>query len=103
MEKKSKGKVEENGRGLSVNFYSIRRSKSGGATLFHCVEELCEKYGYSKVDFVSEMLVAGILSSKTFRDDFEKMIKTQRVADGSECNPAFGLLVDRVRSMMIVK
>lgn len=86
---------------IATLFRSVKNEDEGGKILYRVVDVLSKRFGYKKVDFICDMLIAGCLSTNLISPDFEEFVEECRRGDcEGKGGPKFCMTVERVRGLL---
>lgn len=85
---------------LSVLFRRAGQEDTGGKVLYDAVDFFSKRYGYRKVDFVCELIIAGFLSLGYVSRDFEKLVAECRESKLGDGGTKLTVQVDKVRGLL---
>lgn len=86
---------------IAALFRSVKNEDEGGRILYKVVDTLSKRFGYKKVEFICDMLIAGCLSTSMVSKDFEEFLSECRNEKfEGEGGPKFCMSVERVRGLL---
>lgn len=85
---------------IAALFRSLKDEDDGGKILYNIVDVLSKRFGYKKINFICDMLIAGCLSSTMISNDFEQIVDDFRGGSGGKGAPKFCMSVERVRGLL---